>query len=107
MSKETALARRKQRRPFRRFQPQQRAEDASQKQHRLESAARGLLSNRTPEQLQSELSDRELLLEEADRAAQLDPSPENLSRYRVANFDHQVVQLAVRISGNGRSGEPS
>jgi hypothetical protein len=56
-----------------------------------------LLTTRSPEQLRSELADREMLLFEADRAAQLDPSPENLSRYRVANADFEAVRAALTL----------
>jgi hypothetical protein len=38
-----------------------------------------------------------MLLFEADRAAQLDPSPENLSRYRTANADFEAVRAALTL----------
>jgi hypothetical protein len=91
------VARRTKRRPFRRPSPQQRTDDAAYRQRRVEAAAQALLSTRSPEQLKSELADREMLLFEADRAAQLDPSPENLSRYRTANADFEAVQAALTL----------
>jgi hypothetical protein len=91
------MARKAKRRPFFRPRPQQRTEDAAQKRRDIETAARSLMNGRSPEQLRGELSDRELLLAEADRLAQLDPSPENLSRYRYAQNQLEAARAAVSM----------
>jgi len=98
------MAKKKKRRQFRRPRPQQRSEDANESRRRLEVAAESLLTTRTAEQLSRELSEREWLLAEADRAAQLEPSPANLSRYRFAQSQYETAQAAVRIS-SGRSSD--
>ena len=85
------------RRPFKR-RPQDRSEDIANQQRWTEAAARSLLGSRTPDQLRAELADRELLLDEADRAAQLDPNPINLARYRTARTELQVARRAVQIA---------
>lgn len=90
------MARRTKRRPFRRPRPQQRAEDTAFKQQRLEAAAQSLMGTRTVEQLRQELSEREWLLAEADRVAQLDPNPNNLFRYRSARSEYEAARLAVQ-----------
>jgi hypothetical protein len=92
------MARKTKRRPFRPARPQQRTEDTAQRQRQLESAAQSLLATRSPDQLRSELVDRESLLAEADQAAQLDPSPANLARYRAARSEHEAAQLAVELA---------
>ena len=89
------MARKMKRRVFRRPRPQQRTEDAAHKQQRLDADAQSLLATRTAEQVRRELSEREWLLEQADRDAQLDPSPAKLSRYRVARSDYEIAQAAV------------
>jgi hypothetical protein len=63
----------------------------------MDGAARTLLASRTPDQLRSELYDRELLLEEADRAAQLDPNPANLARFRSARTQVDVAKRAIEL----------
>jgi len=64
----------------------------------MDGAARTLLAGRSADQLRSELYDRELLLEEADRAAQLDPNPANLARFRSARTQVEVAKRAVRLA---------
>lgn len=91
------MPRKAKRRQFRRARPQQRLEDAAYKQHRLEAAARALLATRTAEQLRQELSERERLLAEADRAAQLDPNPANLSRFRFARSEYDSALVALEL----------
>jgi hypothetical protein len=85
------------RRPIRR-RPQDRSEEVANKQRSMEIAARGLLGNSTPDQLRSELTDRETLLEEADRLAQFDPNPANLARYRTARSQLDAVKRAIQIA---------
>lgn len=96
------MARRAKRRPFFRPAPQQRKEDAAQRQRSLEAAARSLLAAMSPQQLQQELVDREALLAEADREAQLDPSPVSLSRYRNAQVEYEAARVAVDLAGRER-----
>ena len=50
------------------------------------------------EQLRSDLHDRELLLLEADRAAQMDPSPVNLAQYRAARTQVEAARRAVEMA---------
>lgn len=95
------MAKRPKRRPFRRPNPQQRTEDAAHKQRGLEMAANSLLATRTPEQLRAELTQREWLLTEADRMAQLDPNPANLARYRSAASQFEAAQLALTMVDRG------
>src|SRR3954465_5640765 len=71
------------RRPVRR-RPQDRTEYLAGIQRAMDGAPRSVLVGRSAEQGRSELYDRELLLEEADRAAQLDPNPATLARFRAA-----------------------
>ena len=85
------------RRPMRR-RPQDNSQDAADKQRWLDAAARGLLASRTPDQLRSEASDRALLLSEADQAAQLDPNPANLARYRAARSQLETVERALALA---------
>lgn len=92
------MARKTRRRPFRRPNTQQRTEDANDRQRRIESDARSLLANRSPEQLRVELAEREYQLAEADRIAQLDPSPQNLNRYRMAAAQHAATRAALEMS---------
>ena len=58
------------------------------------------MDGRSPEQLRSELHDRELLLMEADRAAQMDPSPNNLASYRAARSQVEAARRAVELAGS-------
>lgn len=92
------MARKTKRRPFRRPNPRQRTEDAAEKQRSLEAAAQSLLASRSPDQLRVELGELEMLLDEADRAAQLDPSPMNLARYRRARAEHEAARVALEMS---------
>jgi hypothetical protein len=73
-------------------------------QRAMDGAARTLLQGRSPEQLRSELYDRELLLQEADQAAQLDPSPANLARFRSARTQVDVAKRAIEIGSRETAG---
>jgi hypothetical protein len=64
-----------------------------------------MMDGRSPDQLRSELHDRELLLMEADRAAQLDPSPTNLASYRAARSQVEAARRAVEMAGSVGPGE--
>ena len=97
------MAKKRKRRPFRRPNPQQRTEDAARKQTRLQAAAQSLLSTRSPEQIRQEVATREWELEEADRLAQLEPNPANLSRYRFAREQHEVAVTAMRLAASWTS----
>ena len=85
------------RRTYRRPSPQQRTEDAAQDQQRLDAAARSLLASYSPEQLGAVFREREFLLAEADRLAQFDPNPGNLSRYRFARAQFDAARVALDI----------
>ena len=86
------------RRVFRRPSPQQRTEDAAREQQRLDAAAQALLGAMPADQLAGELQAREWLLTEADRVAQLDPNPMNLSRYRYARSQYDVARAALALA---------
>ena len=62
------------------------------------------MDGRSTEQLRSELHDRELLLLEADRAAQMDPSPVNLATYRAARSQVEAARRAVELSATTAEG---
>jgi hypothetical protein len=85
------------RRTYRRPSPQQRSEDTAREEQRLNAAAQSLLSTTGAEELQAELQRREWLLAEADRAAQFDPNPANLSRYRFARSQFDVARAALAL----------
>jgi len=91
------VARKARRRVYRRFRPQQNTEDAGEQRRAVEGAARALLANTTPEQLRQEVAEREDMLAEADRIAQLDPNPANLSRYRFASSQVAAARAALQI----------
>jgi hypothetical protein len=93
------MARKQKRRPIRR-RPVDRSEEVANRQRWTEAAARGLLGTNSLPQVRSELSDRQLLLDEADRAAQLDPNPANLARYRTARSQVEVAKRALEIAGD-------
>jgi hypothetical protein len=92
------------RRPVRR-QPRDRTEELNAQRHWLDVTARGMLEGRSVDQLRSELHDRELLLQEADRAAQLDPNPVNLAQYRAARSQVEAARRAVELAAIGSTGE--
>ena len=85
------------RRPIRR-RPQDRTEEIAAQKRWLDNTARGLLDGRSPDQLRSDLHDRELLLMEADRAAQMDPSPGNLASFRAARSQVEAARRAVEMA---------
>jgi hypothetical protein len=87
------------RRPIRR-RPQDRTEDIAAQRRWIDNTARGLMDGRSPEQLRSDLHDRELLLMEADRAAQMDPSPVNLANYRAARTQVEAAKRAVEMAAS-------
>jgi hypothetical protein len=92
------------RRPIRRH-PQDRTEEINAQRRWLDMTARGLMDGRSPDQLRSELHDRELLLMEADRLAQLDPSPANLASFRAARSQVEAARRAVEMASSAPSGE--
>jgi hypothetical protein len=59
-----------------------------------------LINGNSAEQLRSELHDRELLLAEADRAAQTDPSPTNLANYRMARSQAETARRAIELASS-------
>jgi hypothetical protein len=97
------MARKSKRRPIRRA-PQDRTEQLIAQQRRLDVAAHGLLNGRSVEQLRSELHDRELLLAEADQAAQVNPGPGTLANYRLARSQVEAAQRALELMTGSRPG---
>ena len=85
------------RRPVRR-RPQDRTEEINAQRRWLDTTARGMMDGRTPDQLRSELHDRELLMLEADRLAQMDPSPVNLASFRAARSHVEAARRAVELA---------
>jgi len=96
------MPRKSKRRPVRRS-PQDRTEQLTAQRRRLDAAAYSLLDGRTVDHLRSELHDRELLLAEADRAAQMDPSPTNLVNYRAARSQLEATQRAIELAEGATS----
>ncbi|MFN8521576.1 MAG: hypothetical protein U0821_00530 [Chloroflexota bacterium] len=99
------MARKTKRRSFTRTRVQRRTEDPAERRHRLEGAARTLLSQFPGDAIARALSEREFLLAEADRAAQLEPSPANLTRYRAAQLQCEVARFAVELGGMVATGD--
>lgn len=66
----------------------------------LDTAARGLMTGRSLDQLRSELYDREMLLVEADRAAQMEPGPVTLAQFRNARAQVEAVKRAIEIAAS-------
>ncbi|MBA2446788.1 MAG: hypothetical protein H0V51_02045 [Chloroflexi bacterium] len=91
------MPKKQRRRPVRRRRPDNDG-DAADNLRRMDAAAQTLVRGTPPAQLRSELSDRELLLDEADRAAQLEPNASNLARYRAARSQRDVARRAVQLS---------
>jgi hypothetical protein len=87
------------RRPIRR-RPQDRTEEITAQRRWVDNIARDMMNGRSPDQLRSELHDRELLLMEADRAAQMDPSPVNLANYRAARSQVDAARRAVELAAS-------
>jgi len=59
-----------------------------------------MLDGRSAEQLRSALHDEELLLLEADRLAQMDPSPANLASYRASRSRVEAAKRAVEMASS-------
>jgi hypothetical protein len=87
------------RRPIRR-RPQDRTEELSAQRRSLDTAARGMMDGRSIEQLRSELYDRELILVEADRAAQMEPGPLTLAQFRAARSQVEAAKRAVEMAAS-------
>jgi len=66
----------------------------------LDTTARGMMDGRSLEQLRSELYDRELLLQEADRAAQMEPGPVTLAQFRAARSQVEAARRAVEMAAS-------
>jgi hypothetical protein len=85
------------RRPIRR-RPEDKTEEIAAQRRWLDNTARNMIDGRSPDQLRSELHDRELILMEADRAAQMDPSSYNLAQYRAARSQVEAAKRAVEMA---------
>src|SRR3954468_14819482 len=86
------------RRPIRR-RPEDKTEEINAQRRWIDNTARGLMDGKSPDQLRSDLHDRELLLMEADRAAQMDPSSINLANFRAARSQVEAARRAVELAG--------
>ena len=98
------MAKKPKRRPIRR-RPEDRSEEIAAQRRWLDNTARSMLDGRSADQLRSELHDRELLLMEADRAAQMDPSSYNLAQYRAARSQVEAAKRAVELAMSAGPGE--
>ncbi|MGE3268128.1 MAG: hypothetical protein AB7P40_05230 [Chloroflexota bacterium] len=94
------------RRPVRR-RPQDRTEELNQQKRWLDNTARTMLDGKTADQVRSELHDRELILLEADRAAQMDPSGVNLAQYRAARSQVEAARRAVEMVNSMGPADPA
>jgi hypothetical protein len=92
------------RRPIRR-RPEDKTEEIAAQRRWLDNTARNMMDGRSADQLKSELYDRELILLEADRAAQMDPSPVNLAQYRAARTQVEAAKRAVEMAVIAGPGE--
>ncbi len=59
-----------------------------------------MMDGRSIEQLRSELYDRELILVEADRAAQMEPGPLTLAQFRAARSQVEAAKRAVEMAAS-------
>ena len=98
------MAKKPKRRPIRR-RPEDRSEEIAAQRRWLDNTARNMLDGRSADQLRSELHDRELLMQEADRAAQLDPSPVTLAQYRAARSQVEAAKRAVEMAMSASASE--
>lgn len=73
----------------------------------LDNMARNMMGGKSVEQLRSELYDRELLLAEADRAAQMDPSGQNLAQFRAARAQVDAARRAVELAASAEQSGPT
>jgi len=100
------VPKRPKRRPVRR-RPQDRTEELTAQNRWMDNVARGMIDGKTVEQLRSELHDRELILLEADRAAQMDPSGMNLAQYRAARSQVEAARRAVAMAASAPPAAPT
>ena len=100
------VPKRPKRRPVRR-RPQDRTEELTAQNRYMDNVARGMIDGKTVDQLRSELHDRELILLEADRAAQMDPSGMNLAQYRAARSQVEAARRAVAMAANASPAGPA
>lgn len=85
------------RRTYRKFRPNRPTEDNGREQQEIERAARALAATLGPSDLESECANRAVRLDEADRAAQMDPSPANLASFRHAQREFKAAEAARRL----------
>jgi hypothetical protein len=81
-------------------------QDASERQAQIDVAARRLVDQHSPAELQTMLLDCTTLLEQADQAGTLDPGPVSLARFRRARSDWEVTRRAVELAGSQNRLEP-
>lgn len=91
------MAKHAKRRTYRKFRPTRPTDDDGRSQQALIAAAQALVSKMSPEELQREYSDCGLRLEEADRQAQMEPSPPNLARFRAMRQEYATLEAALAL----------
>src|SRR3954447_16001353 len=74
------------------------AQDTSERQAQVDQAARRLLEQHSPAELDAMLTDTTTLMEQADQAGTLDPGPMNLARFRRARSEWEVMRRAVELA---------
>ena len=83
--------------------PQQ---DMGEHDAQITSAARQLVAQHTPAELQARLADCTALLAQADQDGTLNPGPVSLARFRRARMDHEVAQRAVELAASQERLDP-
>ena len=83
--------------------PQQ---DPAERDARLNGAARQLIEQYTPAELQARLATCTTLLAEADQQGTLNPGPVSLARFRRARTEWEVAQRAVELMASQQRLDP-
>jgi hypothetical protein len=73
-------------------------QDPSEHDAQVTAAARQLVEQHTPEELQARLADCTALLAQADQEGPQNPGPASLARFRRACTDWEVAQRAVDLT---------
>ena len=73
-------------------------QDPSEHDAQIVAAARQLVAQHSPAELQARLDDCTALLAQADQDGTLNPGPVSLARFRRARTDHEVAQRAVELA---------
>lgn len=81
-------------------------QDSSEHDAQINAAARQLVDQYTPAELQARLADCTALLAQADQDGTLNPGPISLARFRRARVDYDVAQRAIELAGSQEGLEP-